>query len=81
MGQRCRAAPDQGRPGQRQDAQAARPPFLAKFSIQKAHDNGEFFTPSSLVHEQMTKLGEMNDKLRAARDLLLPRLMSGAIPV
>src|SRR3989442_7072829 len=26
--------------------------FLAKFSIQKAHDNGEFFTPSSLV--QMT---------------------------
>jgi len=24
--------------------------FLAKFSIQKAHDNGEFFTPSSIVH-------------------------------
>src|SRR5687768_1953631 len=23
--------------------------FLAKFAIQKAHDNGEFFTPSSLV--------------------------------
>lgn len=23
--------------------------FLARFSIQKAHDNGEFFTPSSLV--------------------------------
>src|SRR5262249_11173478 len=23
--------------------------FLAKFSVQKAHDNGEFFTPSSLV--------------------------------
>ena len=23
--------------------------FLAEFSIQKAHDNGEFFTPSSLV--------------------------------
>src|SRR5216117_38129 len=23
--------------------------FLAKFSIQKAHDNGEFYTPSSLV--------------------------------
>ncbi len=23
--------------------------FLAKFSNQKAHDNGEFFTPSSLV--------------------------------
>jgi type I restriction enzyme M protein len=23
--------------------------FLAKFSVQKAHDNGEFFTPSSIV--------------------------------
>jgi hypothetical protein len=23
--------------------------FLAEFSIQKAHDNGEFFTPSSIV--------------------------------
>ena len=23
--------------------------FLAQFSIQKAHDNGEFFTPSSIV--------------------------------
>src|SRR5207249_11521532 len=23
--------------------------FLAEFSMQKAHDNGEFFTPSSLV--------------------------------
>src|SRR4029077_9017963 len=23
--------------------------FLAKFSIQKAHDNGEFFTPASIV--------------------------------
>src|SRR5205814_1244595 len=23
--------------------------FLAKFSMQKAHDNGEFFTPSSIV--------------------------------
>ena len=26
--------------------------FLAKFSIQKAHDNGEFFTPSSLVQKK-----------------------------
>ena len=23
--------------------------FLAQFSMQKAHDNGEFFTPSSIV--------------------------------
>src|SRR6266446_608811 len=28
--------------------------FLAKFSIQKAHDNGEFFTPSSLVQPSST---------------------------
>jgi type I restriction enzyme S subunit len=33
------------------------------------------------MHEQIAKLAEANDKLRAARDLLLPRLMSGAIPV
>jgi type I restriction enzyme S subunit len=33
------------------------------------------------VHEQVDKLGEQNQKLRAARDLLLPRLMSGEIPV
>lgn len=28
--------------------------FLAKFSMQKAHDNGEFFTPSSLVQAMST---------------------------
>jgi len=33
------------------------------------------------LHEQITKLNEINDKLRAARDLLLPRLMSGEIVV
>ena len=33
------------------------------------------------VHLQIDKLGEMNQKLRAARDHLLPRLMSGAITV
>jgi type I restriction enzyme S subunit len=33
------------------------------------------------MHEQIAKLDEMNDKLRAARDLLLPRLISGEIVV
>jgi type I restriction enzyme S subunit len=33
------------------------------------------------LHEQIAKLDEMNKKLRAARDLLLPRLMSGEIAV
>ena len=33
------------------------------------------------LYEQITKLDDMNEKLRAARDLLLPRLMSGEIAV
>jgi len=38
----------------------------------------ELVTP---IHDQMDKLVEMNQKLKAARDLLLPRLMSGEITV
>jgi type I restriction enzyme S subunit len=38
----------------------------------------ETITP---MFEQLTKLRTMNQKLRAARDLLLPRLMSGEIAV
>jgi len=38
----------------------------------------EVVTP---VHAQLDKLDEQNHKLRAARDLLLPRLMSGEITV
>jgi len=33
------------------------------------------------MHEQLSKLDEMNQKLRAARDLLLPKLMSGEVEV
>ena len=33
------------------------------------------------MHHQLNKLEEMNQKLRTARDLLLPRLMSGEISV
>ena len=40
-----------------------------------------FVEALSPAFEQMKSLKRQNDKLRAARDLLLPRLMSGAIPV
>ena len=33
------------------------------------------------IHAQLDKLDETNQKLRAARDLLLPRLMSGELAV
>lgn len=40
-----------------------------------------FLEVVSPIHEQLDKLEEMNKKLRAARELLLPRLMSGEIAV
>jgi len=39
----------------------------------------EFLQIVSPMHEQIDKLDEQNQKLRAARDLLLPRLMTGEI--
>lgn len=41
----------------------------------------EFLESAAPLHGQIAKLGETNDKLRAARDLLLPRLISGEISV
>ena len=41
----------------------------------------DFLDASIPLHEQKDKLNEMNEKLRAARDLLLPTLMSGEIVV
>ena len=41
----------------------------------------DFLELAAPLHEQITKVDEMNEKLRAARDLLLPRLMSGEIAV
>jgi type I restriction enzyme S subunit len=41
----------------------------------------DFLDTAVPLHEQIAKLDEMNDKLRAARDLLLPRLMSAEIPI
>ena len=40
-----------------------------------------FLGSAAPLHDQITKCDGMNDKLRAARDLLLPRLMSGEIAV
>jgi type I restriction enzyme S subunit len=39
----------------------------------------DFLEGAGPLHEQIAKLGQINEKLRAARDLLVPRLMSGAI--
>jgi type I restriction enzyme S subunit len=41
----------------------------------------EFEEAITPMFEQLTRLRTMNQKLRAARDLLLPRLMSGEIAV
>lgn len=41
----------------------------------------EFLDTVETLHEQAEKLEEMNQKLRTARDLLLPRLMNGEIAV
>jgi type I restriction enzyme S subunit len=41
----------------------------------------DFLEAAVPLHDQITKLDEMNDRLRAARDLLLPRLMCGEIAV
>ena len=41
----------------------------------------EFESFAEPIYQQVTNLVSQNDKLRAARDLLLPRLMSGEIAV
>jgi type I restriction enzyme S subunit len=41
----------------------------------------EFLDTVETLHEQAEKLEEMNQKLRSARDLLLPRLMNGELSV
>ncbi|MGQ0592884.1 MAG: restriction endonuclease subunit S [Gammaproteobacteria bacterium] len=41
----------------------------------------EFLAKAMPLHEQIAKLDKINERLRAARDLLLPRLMSGEVIV
>lgn len=49
--------------------------------IPERHIVRNFLEMAMPLHEQILKLNEMNEKLRAARDLLLPCLMSGEITV
>jgi type I restriction enzyme S subunit len=63
-------------PGLNRDLAYSRPLLVPSKSVLQ-----EFLEIVSLNHEQIAKLDEMNQKLRAARDLLLPRLMNGEIEV
>jgi type I restriction enzyme S subunit len=63
-------------PGLNRDFAYSRPLLLPDRHILRA-----FLDAVSPVHEQLDKLDAMNEKLRTARDLLLPKLMSGEIAV
>jgi len=61
-------------PGLNRDFAYSRPLLVPEPRIVR-----DFLETAVPLHEQIAKLDEMNKKLRAARDLLLPRLMSGEI--
>ncbi|CDH46391.1 restriction endonuclease subunit S, partial [Candidatus Contendibacter odensensis] len=63
-------------PGLNRNLAYSRPLIIPAVTIFHA-----FLETVALIHEQLNKLEEINQKLRAARDLLLPRLMSGEIAV
>ena len=63
-------------PGLNRDFAYSRPLLVPEARIVR-----EFLDAAVPMHGQIAKIDEMNDKLRAARDLLLPRLMNGAIAV
>ena len=63
-------------PGLNRDFACSRPLLIPRSSLVT-----EFLDYVVPIHEQITRLGEFNAKLVAARDLLLPRLMSGEIEV
>ena len=63
-------------PGLNRDFAYSRPLLVPEPRIVR-----DFLESAAPLHEQITKVDEMNDKLRAARDLLLPRLMSGKIAI
>ena len=63
-------------PGLNRDFAYSRPLLVPEPRIVR-----NFLETAIPLHEQIAKLDEMNRKLRAARDLLLPRLMSGEISV
>jgi type I restriction enzyme S subunit len=63
-------------PGLNRDLAYSRPLLVPEPRVVR-----DFLKTAVPLHEQITKLDEMNQKLRAARDLLLPRLMGGVIEV
>ena len=63
-------------PGLNRDFAYSRPLLVPEPRILR-----DFLESAVPLHQQITKVGEMNDKLRAPRDLLLPRLMTGEIAV
>ena len=63
-------------PGLNRDFAYSRPLLVPEPRILR-----NFLESAVPLHQQITKVGEMNDKLRVARDLLLPRLMAGEIAV
>jgi len=63
-------------PGLNRDLAYSRPLLVPEPRVVR-----EFLDTAVPLHEQIAKLDQMNDKLRAARDLLLPRLMNGDIAV
>ena len=63
-------------PGLNRNYAYSLPVLLPKHTIRE-----QFEQTSAPIYEQITKLRTLNQKLKAARDLLLPRLMSGEIAV
>src|ERR1035437_2053196 len=63
-------------PGLNRDMAYSRPLLVPSKNVLR-----EFLEVVSPMHEQLDKLDKINQKLRAARGLLLPRLMSGEITV
>jgi type I restriction enzyme S subunit len=63
-------------PGLNRDFAYSRPLLVPDWRI--VRDFMEIATP---LYDQIARLDEMNDKLRAACDMLLPRLMNGGIVV
>lgn len=63
-------------PGMNRDVAYSRPLLVPDDRILRS-----FLDVPEPMYEQIAKLSEVNDRLRTARDLLLPRLMSGEIAV
>jgi type I restriction enzyme S subunit len=76
LGQMHFISTDVAVPGLNRDFAYSRPLLVPHGSLRR-----EFLQMAAPLHEQRDKLEAMNEKLRIARDLLLPRLMSGEIKV